>query len=76
MEEVAVARINEVINKMNGISAQLNKVTAALSDLVEKTEHTNELLKSGIKTRWGHSMSVLEMDPDRFKKNEGKNKHF
>lgn len=61
---------------MDDIHRILGEIRELLALLVEKTQETNSLLKDGIKTRWGHSMSMLEMDPERFKKNEGKEKHF
>ena len=54
---------NEVIQK-------LEEIRALLSTLVAKTDATNQLLRGGLKTQWGHNMSTLEMDPDRFKKSE------
>ncbi len=54
----------------------LEDIVKLLSTLIKKTEETNRILKDGVKSRWGHGMHVLEMEVDRFEKNEGKEKHF
>ncbi|MHA2279322.1 MAG: hypothetical protein ACXAC5_00315 [Promethearchaeota archaeon] len=54
------------------IVQKLEEIQVLLRSLVEKTDETNRLLKDGIQTRWGHSLSLLEMDSDRFKKNKGR----
>lgn len=45
-------------------------IIVLLERLVEKTEHTNNLLSRGLKTQWGHGMATLGMDSDRFEKSE------
>lgn len=52
------------------ILKKLEEIKTLLGVLVEKTQHTNHLLKQGTKTQWGHNMSTLEMDPNRFRKSE------
>ena len=55
---------------------QLELIRGLMQTLIDKTHETNRLLKEGISTQWGHNMATLAMDPDRFKKNEGKERHF
>ncbi len=55
---------------MDSTVKKLQEVIDLLGVLIEKTDHTNQLLKTGIKTQFGHNMSTLEMDPDRFRKSE------
>jgi hypothetical protein len=54
---------------------RLEEIKALLETLIEKTQYTNEILKRGIKIQWGHNMSVLDMDSDRFKKSEQMRNH-
>jgi len=49
---------------------KLEEIRVLLATLISETQHTNALLKSGIKTQFGHGMHTLEMDPDRFKNSE------
>lgn len=55
---------------MQKLLEKLEEIRALLSVLIEKTDHTNHLLKSGIKTQFGHNLNVLDMDLDRFRKSE------
>lgn len=55
---------------MDEIVQKLEEIRVLLGILIEKTQRTNQLLQSGIKTQWGHNMSVLNMDPGRFGKSE------
>lgn len=49
---------------------KLEEIRVLLSSLIDSTDHTNHILKQGIKTQYGHGIHTLEMDPDRFRKSE------
>ena len=61
---------------MDDLSQKLEDVKKLLSVLINKTNETNILLKEGVQIKWGHKINMLDMDPERFKNNEGKERHF
>ncbi len=52
------------------IVQKIEEIRVLLGVLIEKTQETNQILRSGVKTQFGHSMASLNMDPDRFRKSE------
>lgn len=52
------------------IIQKLESINSLLATMIEKINHTNDLLSRGLKSQWGHNMTTLEMDPERFKKSE------
>ena len=55
---------------MDEVIQKLEEIRVLLGILIDKTQYTNHILKSGTKIQWGHNITTLEMDPDRFKKSE------
>lgn len=55
---------------MDNTDRLLEEIIVLLGTLIDKTDHTNNILKQGVRTQFGHGLHTLEMDPDRFQKSE------